>query len=136
MPFAFDAALRKAARDLLLAEPALVSALGGPRVWDEPPRGGQRPCIVFERSIVRDWSTMSEDGEEHVLTLDVWSQEPGMAQALAIARIAASALHDAEPAIPGGRIVLMRVIDIDSGRAQGGRLSRARLRLRALIEPN
>jgi len=45
-------------------------------------------------------------------------------------------LYDADPAIPGGRIVLMRVIDIDSARAQGGRLSRARLRLRALIEPN
>lgn len=135
MAFAFDAALRKAVRELLIADAALVAALGGQRVWDEPPRGAPRPCIVFTRSIVRDWSTMTEGGEEHMLIMDVWSQEPAMREALAIARLAAALLHHAEPAIPGARVALMRVIDVESARAEGERLARARLRLRALIEP-
>ena len=52
-----DIALRKAIRDVLLADAALVDLLGGPRVYDAPPRNAQKPCVIFARSRSRADST-------------------------------------------------------------------------------
>jgi hypothetical protein len=43
MPIAASAALRAAVHDALIADAGLVSVLGGPRVYDEAPRGALFP---------------------------------------------------------------------------------------------
>ena len=69
-----DIALRRAILARLLGDSALVLRLGGARVHDEAPRGAPHPYVVFSQSRSRDWSTMTERGHEHALSLDVWSQ--------------------------------------------------------------
>ena len=46
MPTAASAALRAAIHDALIADAALVSVLGGPKIYDEPPRAAAFPYIT------------------------------------------------------------------------------------------
>ena len=134
MTFSIEIGLRKAIRDRLLADAALVAELGGPSVYDEAPREQSAPYIVFTRSEARDWSTMTEAGAEHLLTLEVWSQKNGARQALGIAGDVARLLHDAPPALVGATCVNLRVVSIETLRQNANRFVRARLRLRAIVE--
>ena len=51
----------------------LTTLLGGVRVYDDAPQAAPYPFITLGQSVVRDWSTGTEDGAEHNLTLHVWS---------------------------------------------------------------
>ena len=57
-------ALRKAARDHLLADAAFVAALGGPRIHDVAPREATAPWIAFGETRLRDWSTADQRGAD------------------------------------------------------------------------
>lgn len=134
MSFAHEIALRKAIRDRLLASAPLIARLGGARVFDEAPRGQAAPYIVFTRSETRDWSTMTERGAEHLVTLEAWSGEPGAREALEIAGAAADLLHDAALGFAGAQVVHARIASIETLRQGDNRFVRARLRLRVLVE--
>ena len=69
MPIAAAAALRAAIHDALVADSPLTSLLGGARVYDEPPRGASFPYVTLGEARVTDWSTGTDTGEEHQLTL-------------------------------------------------------------------
>jgi predicted oxidoreductase len=134
MTFSSEIQLRKAIRDGLLANSALVAKLGGARVYDEAPREQASPYVVFARSEARDWSTMTEAGCEHLLTLEVWSQKAGAREALEIAGCIADVLQDAPMALSGATCVNLRVVSIETLRQNANRFVRARLKLRALVE--
>jgi hypothetical protein len=130
-----DISLRKAVRARLLATPALVARLGGARVHDEAPRGAPQPYIAFAQSRSRDWSTMTERGQEHALTLDVWSERTGAREALEIAVLASAALDDQALVLEGHTLVNLQEREVEAARENSNRFVRARLRLRAITEP-
>lgn len=134
MTLAMGIALRAAVRDKLAGDTALVATLGGAHVYDEAPRNQSAPYIVFTQSEARDRSTMTEQGGEHLLTLEVWSEKSGAREALEIAGRIAAVLHDAQLAISGAVCVSARITSIDTQRQSANRFVRARLKLRALIE--
>lgn len=135
MTLSADIALRKAIRAKLLGHSALVARLGGARVYDEAPRGAPQPYITFAQSRSRDWSTMTERGQEHALTLDVWSDRTGAREALEIAARAAAALDDQALTLDGHALVNLQVREVETARENSNRFVRARLRLRAITEP-
>ena len=47
----------------------LTTLLGGIHVCDDAPQAAPYPFITLGQSVVRDWSTGTEDGAEHDLTL-------------------------------------------------------------------
>ena len=53
MPTAASAALRAAIHDALIADAALVNMLGGPKVYDEPPRSAAFPYVTLGRDAHR-----------------------------------------------------------------------------------
>ncbi len=55
----------------------ITTRLGAARVYDRVPRNATFPYITFGRTRVLDWSTSTEQGEEHTLSLHVWSREKG-----------------------------------------------------------
>jgi hypothetical protein len=134
MTFATGKALRAAVRDKLVGDAALIATLGGAHVYDEAPRNQATPYIIFTQSEARDRSTMTEQGAEHFLTLEVWSKGPGAREALEIVGRVASVLHDAHLAIPGAVCIYARIVSIDTQRQSANRFVRARLKLRALVE--
>src|SRR5262245_37804789 len=92
----------------LSADAPLVALLGAARVFDDVPQGSDFPYLTFGQSTARDWSTGSEDGSEHILTLHVWSKERGKRQAQEIMGAVRTALHDQALTLPGHRLINLR----------------------------
>jgi len=135
MPTAASAALRAALHDALVADAALVNVLGGPKIYDEPPRGVAFPYVTLGESRIADFSTGSETGEEHQLTLHAWSREGGHKQAHLIAGALLSALDDAPLELADNHLVNFRFAVGDVRREADGRTYHALVRFRAVTEP-
>ena len=127
--------LRQAIRTTLLARSELVAALGGPRVYDEVPRGIEPPYIAFGDVQVRDWSTVTDQGCEQFLVLNAWSTQPGTREALAFASQVAAATNGAALTLTDHHLVNLRVVSLETRRENNGRFARASVRLRAVTEP-
>ena len=135
MPTASTAALRAAIHDALVADSPLMSLLGGPRVYDEPPRDALFPYVTLGEARVTDWSTGTERGEEHQLTLHAWSRQGGHKQAHLIAGALLQALHDTPLMLSDHRLINLCFSVADVRREADGRTYHALVRFRAVTEP-
>ncbi len=129
------AALRAAIHDALVADSALAGVLGGAKIYDEPPRSVSFPYVTLGEARVTDFSTGTEPGEEHQLTLHAWSREGGHRQAHLIAGALLQALDDAPLTMSGHTLVNLRFSLADIRREADGRTYHAMVRFRAVTEP-
>ena len=127
-------ALQKAIYAKLVADDA-VGALVGDRIYDVAPRNAAFPYVTIGRATETDWSTGTEDGAEHRLTLDVWSRQHGRSECLAVAAAIRAALHDAALPLDGHALVNLRCEGIDTARDPDGITFHGVLRFRAVTEP-
>ncbi len=130
-----EIALRAAIHAALAADATLLGLLGGPKIYDEAPRGAIAPYVTFGDLQSRDWSTDSDDGVEHFVILNVWSGQTGAREALAIAGRVRDLLHDQPLTLSGFNLVNLRFTQLDTRREGGGRFNRASPRFRAVTEP-
>ncbi len=128
-------ALQKAIHAALTTNAALLALLGGPRVYDDVPRGAPFPYVTFAQSTERDWSTGSEEGGEHIVTLHVWSRAAGSKEAQEIIGAVRAALHDQALALTGHRLVNLRREFSEVRRDADGETTHGLVRLRAVTEP-
>ena len=135
MPVAASAALRAAVHDALIADASLTGLLGGAKIFDEPPRSAAFPYVTLGEARVSDFSTGSEPGEEHALTLHAWSRQGGHRQAHLIAGALLQALDDAALALADHRLINFRFAVADVRREADGRTYHALIRFRAVTEP-
>lgn len=119
----------------LTADSKVTGLLGGERVYDHVPRGAAFPYVTFGQSVERDWSTGSEEGSEHILTLHVWSQSAGRKQAEMIMAAMRAVLHDKALTLSGYRLINLRHEFSDARRDPDGETVHGIMRLRALTEP-
>jgi Protein of unknown function (DUF3168) len=136
MTTAASAALRAAVHDALTADAALVNILGGPKVYDEPPRAAAFPYVTLGEARLADFSTGTEPGEEHQLTLHAWSRQGGHKEAHLIAGALLQALDDAPLALADHQLVNFRFSVADVRREADGRTYHALVRFRAVTEPD
>ncbi|HEY5278216.1 MAG TPA: DUF3168 domain-containing protein [Pseudolabrys sp.] len=135
MPTAASAALRAAVHDALAADSALNALLGGPKVYDEPPRAAAFPYVTLGETRVLDWSTGTDTGEEHQLTLHAWSRQGGHREAHLITGALLQALDDAPLTLADHRLINFRFAVADVRRDADGRTYHALVRFRAVTEP-
>jgi hypothetical protein len=135
MPTAASAALRAAVHDVLVADAGLASLLGGPKVYDEPPRSAPFPYVTLGETRIADYSTGSEPGEEHQLTLHAWSRQGGHNEAHLIAGQLLQALDDAALTLTDHTLINFRFAVADIRREADGRTYHALVRFRAVTEP-
>ncbi|NVO15473.1 MAG: DUF3168 domain-containing protein [Rhodoplanes sp.] len=128
-------ALRSAVHSALAADEALVSLLGGARVYDAPPRHVAFPYVTLGEARVTDFSADEAPGEEHQLTLHAWSRQGGHREAHLIAGALLQALDDAPLTLSGHRLVNLRFSLADVRRESDGRTHHALVRFRAVTEP-
>jgi hypothetical protein len=127
-------ALQKAIFAALAAD-ARLKAIVGDRVFDYVPRSTAFPYIVIGDDRTRDWSTATEPGSEHALTLHVWSRAPGRLEARRAVDAIVAALTNAALAVEGHTLVDLRWLDTEIGKESDGETLHARIRFRALLEP-
>jgi hypothetical protein len=135
MPTAASAALRAAVHDALVADAGLTNLLGGPKVYDEPPRSAAFPYVTLGETRIADFSTGSEPGEEHQITLHAWSRQGGQREAHLIAGALLAALDDAALTLADNHLVNFRFAIADVRREADGRTYHALVRFRAVTEP-
>ena len=135
MPTAASAALRAAVHDALIANASLNSLLGGPKVYDQPPRSATFPYVTLGETRISDYSAGGEPGEEHQLVLHAWSRQGGHKEAHMIAGALLSALDDAPLTLADHTLVNFRFAVADVRREADGRTYHALVRFRAVTEP-
>jgi len=135
MPVTAAAALRAAVVDALTADAALVSLLGGPKIYDEPPRTVVFPYVTLGEARVSDFSAGDAPGEEHQLTLHAWSRQGGHSEAHKIAGALLAALDDAPLDLADHQLITFRFSVADVRREADGRTYHALVRFRAVTEP-
>lgn len=131
-------ALRTALRAALVADDALVAQLGGPRIYDEAPRGLTPPYVVFGDAVAEAWSTGDRAGARQTLSLVAWSGQGGDSEVLAILARLAEVVSSAPLAPEGHGLVGLRILAEETSRPApddpAAGLRRAILRLEALTQ--
>jgi len=127
--------LRAAICDALRNDSPLTALLGGEKIYDEPPRGAALPYVTLDEDVISDGSTATEEGDEHALTLHVWSRQGGHREAHVIAGAVLEALVDAPLSLDGHHLANLRFVVADVRREADGRTYHGIVRLRALTEP-
>lgn len=126
--------LRKAIRSRLSGDAALVSALGGVKIYEEAPRGADSPYLLFADAQMRDWSGTLSRGAEQFFTLAVVTTQRGLGAALGIAQQVVTLLDEAPLKLEHHNLVDLRFVSLDTRRDQGGRFARVLLLFRATTE--
>ncbi len=127
--------LQKAIYAELVEDAPLLALLGGARVYDEVPRGAAFPYVTFGPSTTRDWSTGTDAGSEHAVTLRVWTKAGGEKCVHLLLEAIRIALHDTAPTLSGHRLVSLRHELSDAARASDGETYAGVARFRAVTEP-
>jgi hypothetical protein len=127
--------LQRAIYDAVVADALILDLLGSPRVFDAVPESSVFPYITLGQSSVSDGSTGSEAGEEHRLTLYVWSRAAGRRETHELMAALRAALHDRSLALDGHRLVNLRHELSEARREPDGETFRGLVRFRAVTEP-
>ncbi len=114
----------------LSSDPALVALIGADGVRDRLLPRPMLPCIVFGDMESRD------DGgvEEHLLTLEIWSDGEGRRTGQSVAERVRSLLHEADLDLPDTALVNLQVTSVRSRREPKTRFYLTEVRLRAVTE--
>lgn len=127
-----EAALQAALIARLRADDTLDALTGG-RIWDGEPAKRVFPYVTVTRVESRPVRA-DGGGVEQVLTLTGHSRFEGLEEARAISAAIRAALHEADLAAEGVRVVNPRVTFADVFGSPEGRRSHAVLRVRAVTE--
>jgi len=119
----------------LTADAALTALIGAGRIYDDVPQGSALPYIALGQVTARDWATGSEDGNEHILMVHVWSNAKGKKQAHEILGAVRNALHDRPLALTGHRLINLRHEFSQARRDPDGETIHGTARFRAVTEP-
>ncbi len=128
-------ALQRSVYEALAADAALLGLLGAPRIFDDVPQRSEFPYLTLGQSTVRDWSTGNDDGDEHLLTLHVWSRAEGRRETHELMSALKAALHERALALDGHRLVNLRHELSEARREPDGETYHGIVRLRAVTEP-
>ena len=132
-----DAALklRQSIHAALVTDAALVTLLGGPRIYDEAPRAGSGPYVTFDDWQAEDVSTPEKRMIQHEFALALWAgQTSATSRNLAVAARMEQVLHDASLVISGHRLVFLYWKSSTSERDERSKLPRLSLAFKALTE--
>lgn len=127
--------LQKSLYAALVNDTELTTLLSGPKIFDDVPQGASFPYVTIGESTVRDWSTGSEQGLEHILTLHVWSRAKGRKQVHEIMDVMTKNLHDSTLPVAGHTLVNFRHELSEARRENDGETYHGIVRYRAITEP-
>jgi len=127
--------LQQAVYSALTSNAALTALLGGVRIYDDVPHAAAYPFVTMGQTSTTDWGTSTEDGEEHIMTLHVWSSYGGRSEAQSIMGALRDTLHTARLSLGGHNLVNLRQQFSDIRREADGITIHGLVRYRATTQP-
>jgi Protein of unknown function (DUF3168) len=128
-------ALQQSIFSTLGAHAGVVALLGDARIYDQVPQPATYPYLSFGQSMIRDADTSTEAGDEHMLTLHIWSRAEGRKETHDLIDAVRSALHQQALTLTGHRLVNLRHEFSEARREPDGDTIHGLVRLRAVTEP-
>lgn len=128
--------LQQAVYSALSGNAALAALLGGPRIYDDVPHAAAYPFVTMGQTSSSDFGTATEDGEEHILTLHVWSAAGGRSEAQLLMGAVRDVLHNAPLTLSGHTLVNLRQQFADIRREADGITIHGLARYRAVTQPS
>lgn len=127
-------ALLAAIRARLAGDAALTGLIGADGFHDRLLARPRLPCVVVGAVETRDYSTATEAGAEHFLTLDVVAEGEGRKAAEMVAERLRLLLHDAPLSLSGAVLVSLLLRSTRSRREAKTKLFVVELSFRAVTE--
>jgi hypothetical protein len=93
-----------------LMKAALGEIAGITGVFDGPPVDAAAPYLVIGSDTVTDWSTKTETGHEHRVTVNVWDAGPGVATTKSLMGEVETRLASLVGTRDGHQLVLARLL--------------------------
>jgi hypothetical protein len=128
-------ALQRGVYQALAGSSDLTKLLGGARIYDDAPQAAPYPFVTLGQSVIRDWSTGTEDGAEHSLTLHVWSRSGGKKQVHEIIEAIKAVLHDQPLMVADHHLINLRNELSEARLDPDGDTFHGIVRYRAVTEP-
>ena len=119
----------------LLADSALITALGGDFVFDAPPKGGNRPYVLIARHDLLPRDGDETPGNEHRLTIEIWHSDASRAKALALAERVIAVLDAADLDTAGLMVTHRNAVRTDTAIDTRNGGARASVQYRFFSEP-
>ncbi|MCB1386556.1 MAG: DUF3168 domain-containing protein [Nitratireductor sp.] len=127
--------LQAAIVSALRQAPGLLTALGGPHIYDDVPDTRRPPYVQIGSVETLDWSTGTEEGEEHFVEIAAWSETNGRQAVALLAEAIRLALAALAGPLPGHALVNLSHEATRTEPVSGDRHFRAILSFRAVTEP-
>lgn len=128
-------ALQRSIYQTLSNAPALTSLLGGAAIFSKAPQGQALPYITLGQTVTLDWSTGTDDGTEHDLTLHVWTDADSAEKVHEIMDTVKTLLHDRPLSVEDHYLVNLRHEFAEARIDPDGETMHGIVRYRAVTEP-
>lgn len=128
-------ALQRSIYQTLAAAPALTGRLGGERIYSKTPQGHALPYITLGQTVTLDWSTGTELGTEHDLTLHIWTSADSAEEVHEIMEAVKALLHDRPLSLDDHYLVNLRHEFAEARIDPDGETMHGIVRYRAVTEP-
>ena len=126
--------LQMAIHAALAADAGLASIIGS-SVYDDVPQGTSFPYVVIGDVTTRDWSTQTQEGDEHIVVIHAWSNQRGRREVQMIIERIDAVLDGAALALVDHQLINLRVVFWTALRDLDGATYHGVVRLRAVTEP-
>lgn len=127
--------LQTALYAVLSGHSGLAAEIGDPpRIYDDPPASAALPYVVLGEARAADYPGL-EGGVEHDIRISVFSRHGGRKEVKRLLDLLKEALHEADFAVDGARLVQCRFVFADAFRRRDAQLYEGLARFRAVTEP-
>lgn len=103
-----------------------------PRIFEQNEKTGTYPELILGNSETKTWASATFDGQEHVLTFHLWTEQGGSAAAKKVAGAIIDRLHDADFPVKGHALVDLQFQSSETRYMQEKGLFHSNLRFKAL----
>lgn len=105
MPETANWELQQSIYQNLTEDTSLLSLLGAAKVYDFVPQRTRPPYITIGMSLEQDWSTSTESGREHIVTLHSWTENRGQKQARQIMAQIQTVMSEVSLSLPNHNLI-------------------------------
>lgn len=128
--------LQKAIYDLLRNDVDVSTKLGENRILDHVPPSTGFPYITLGSSVVYDWSTDCDPGQEHLISLHIWAKSSGRKFVLEVIELIAQKLNEEALHLDLHTLVNLGLQEITAQNNDRRNAYLGTMRYRAVTEPH
>lgn len=128
------AVLQKAIFETLQTDASLLALIGTNKIFSQITSKTEFPYVIISNWQTQDWSTSSDNGEQHQFDIEVWDDQPSTLRRQNIGSKIIELLHEQQLELNFGFLVNLRLESSVLHVQNGKKIQPLNLKFRAAIE--